>query len=162
MDSLREDNSLCVEVQGRRTRKICGDFVFYSHKIRSLASRRSHETCSPPEGAKGNIGYHQICFCVRKNQGTPPLTTRGQPGLSLLIDWYTMCCARQGQPDNLFGKSAFLQKTPVLLPKQKEIILQFTQGILSSWTTWRIPRRDLAWDVYEILHFVPGWHTRYF
>ena len=32
------------EDQGRRTRKICGDSVFYSHKIKSLASRRSHES----------------------------------------------------------------------------------------------------------------------
>ncbi len=44
--------------QGRRTRKICGDFVFYSHKIKLLASHRSHETCSPPEGAKGNLTKH--------------------------------------------------------------------------------------------------------
>ncbi len=31
-------------LQCRRTRKIRGDFVFYSHKIKSLASHRSHES----------------------------------------------------------------------------------------------------------------------
>ena len=35
-------------------------------------------------------------------------TTRGQPGLSLFICWYTMCCERQGQPDSLLGKSGYI------------------------------------------------------
>ena len=30
--------------QGRRTRKICGDFVFYSQKFNLLASHRSHKS----------------------------------------------------------------------------------------------------------------------
>lgn len=34
----------CSTAQGRRTRKICGDSVFYSHKIKSLASHRSHKS----------------------------------------------------------------------------------------------------------------------
>ena len=35
-------------------------------------------------------------------------TTRGQPGLSLFICWYTVCCEQQGQPDNLLGESVIL------------------------------------------------------
>ena len=40
--------------QGRRIRNIHEDYIHYSQRINLLVSRRSHETRSPPKGAKGN------------------------------------------------------------------------------------------------------------
>ena len=141
---------LTIIWQGRRIRNIHGDYIPYSHIINVLPSHRSHETCSPPEGAKGNLtknaSLHSRLPSGCKHSAQP--TSAGE-ATRYLWDfvrsvWKSVICTRMFQGKRIIKFCEFLSGWPLIICalQAKRVAYKFAAFLRTSFGNVFAGRRE--------------------